>query len=79
MRSGLAAGLMGVGGILISFGAVIVVLSLFARRGGDTRLELPAMGMAAAGSLVVGAVLFGAGYLLSRLGRNSEHSARSSV
>jgi hypothetical protein len=79
MRSGLSAGLMGVGGILISFGAVVVVLSLFARQGGDTRLELPAMGTAAAGSLVIGAVLFGAGYLLSRLGRDSEESAGSTV
>jgi hypothetical protein len=79
MRSGLAAGLMGVGGILISFGAVIVVLSLFARQGGDTRLELPAMSFAAAGSLVIGAVMFGAGYLLSRLGRNSRQSSPSAV
>lgn len=75
MRSGLAAGLMGIGGILMSFGTVIVVLSLFARRG-DTRSELPAMITVAAGSLVVGAVLFGAGYLLGRLGRNSDQSAR---
>jgi hypothetical protein len=79
MRSGLSAGLMGVGGILISFGAVIVVLSVFARRGGDTRLELPAMGMAAAGSLVIGALMFGAGYLLGRLGRNAGQSASSAV
>lgn len=38
MRSGFAAGLMGIGGILLSFGAVIVVLAFFARQGGDTRL-----------------------------------------
>ena len=75
MRSGLAAGFMGIGGILMSFGTVIVVLSLFARRG-DTRSELPAMITVAAWSLVVGAVLFGAGYLLGRLGRNSDQSAR---
>jgi uncharacterized membrane protein (UPF0136 family) len=75
MRSGFAAGFMGVGGILMSFGAVIVVLALFARRGSDTRLELPAMTTVAVGSLVVGAVLFGAGYLLGRLGRNSDQSA----
>jgi hypothetical protein len=81
MRSGFAAGFMGVGGIFMSFGAVIVVLALFARQGGDTRLELPAMTTVAVGSLVVGAVLFGAGYLLGRLGRNSDQSAgdRSTV
>jgi uncharacterized membrane protein (UPF0136 family) len=74
MRSGFAAGLMGIGGILLAFGAVIVVLSFFARQGGDTRLELPAMTMAAVAALVVGAVFFGAGYLLGRMGRNSDQS-----
>ena len=76
MRSGFAAGLMGIGGILLSFGAVIVVLAFFARQGGDTRLELPAMTTVAVGSLVVGAVMFGAGFLLARLGGNSNQSAR---
>jgi hypothetical protein len=75
MRSGFAAGFMGIGGIFMSFGAVVVVLALFARQGGDTRLELPAMTTVAVGSLVAGAVLFGAGYLLGRLGRNSDQSA----
>jgi hypothetical protein len=75
MRSGLAAGLMGIGGILLSFGAVIVVLALFARQGGgDTRLQLPAMTKVALGSLVVGGVMFGAGFLLNRIGGNSNQS-----
>ena len=73
MRSGLAATLMGIGGILLSFGAVIVILALFARNG-DTRGQLPAMTTVAAGSLIVGALMFGAGYLLGRVGRNSERS-----
>jgi hypothetical protein len=77
MRSGLAATLMGIGGILLSFGAVIVVLALFARNG-ETRGELPAMTTAAVGSLVVGAVMFGAGYLLGRNGRDSDRSLDSS-
>ena len=68
MRSGLAAGLTGIGGILISFGAVIVVLALFARNG-DTRSELPAMTTLAVGSIVIGAVMFAAGYLIGRTGR----------
>jgi hypothetical protein len=71
MRSGFAAALMGIGGILLSFGAVIVVLALFARNG-DTRGQLPAMTTAAVASLVIGAVMFGAGYLLGRVGRNSD-------
>ncbi len=76
MRSGFAAGLMGIGGILISFGTVIVVLVLLARRG-DPHTRSPAMITVAAGSLVVGAVLFGTGYLLGRLRQNSDQSARS--
>jgi ABC-type transport system involved in multi-copper enzyme maturation permease subunit len=71
MRSGLAAGLMGIGWILISFGAVIAVLYVLARHGGDTLHELPAMATGAVASLVAGAVLFAVGYLLSRVGRNS--------
>ncbi len=61
---------MGVGGIFVSFGAVILVLALFARNG-ETRGELPAMMTLATGSLVVGAVMFGLGYLLNRMGRSS--------
>jgi hypothetical protein len=75
MRSGVAAGFMGIGGILLSFGAVIVVLAFFTRQGGDARGQLPTMTTTAVGALVVGAVLFGAGYLLGRLGRNSDQSA----
>ena len=76
MRSGLAATLMGIGGILLSFGAVIVVLALFARTG-DTRGQLPAMTATAVVSLVGGAVMFGAGYLLGRAGRGSDRSMDS--
>jgi hypothetical protein len=67
---------MGIGGILMSFGAVIVVLALFARNGA-TRGQLPAMTSAAVGALLIGAVMFGAGYLLGRVGRNSDRSLDS--
>lgn len=61
---------MGVGGIFVSFGAVILVLALIARNA-DFRGEQPAMWTLATGSLVVGAVMFGLGYLLNRMGRSS--------
>jgi ABC-type transport system involved in multi-copper enzyme maturation permease subunit len=79
MRSGLAAGLMGIGWILISFGAVIAVLYVFARQGGDTLSELPAMATGAVASLVVGAVMFVVGYLLSRMGRSSDRRPDGSI
>lgn len=75
MRSGLAAGLMGIGWILISFGAVIAVIYVLARQGGGDALHsLPTMATGAIGSLVVGAVMFAAGYLLSRVGRSSDRA-----
>ena len=55
MRSGPAAA-MGIGGILMSFGAVS--LSTLFARSGDTRGQLPAMTTVAVGSLVVSAVMF---------------------
>ena len=73
MRSGLAAGLMGIGWILISFGVVIAVLYVFARQGGgDSAHLLPEMATVMVGSLVVGGVMFGAGYLLGRVGRSAD-------
>lgn len=75
MRSGLAAALMGIGGIFVSFGTVIVVLALFARYN-NVRGELPAMTTVATGSIVIGAAMFGAGYLLGRVGRQASTSAR---
>ena len=76
MRSGLSEALMGIGGIFASFGATILVISLFARRGAETRGELPAMMTWGVGTLVVGAVLLGAGYFLARMGRGADDSDR---
>ena len=73
MRTGLAAAFMGIGGIFVSFGAVIVVLALLARTG-DTRGELPAMTTLATLCIAGGAVLFGVGYLLGRVGRTASNS-----
>jgi uncharacterized membrane protein (UPF0136 family) len=69
MRTGLSEALMGIGGIFVSFGATILVISVFARRGAETRGQLPAMMTWGTGSLVVGAVLFAAGYFLARMAR----------
>ena len=75
MRSGLAAGLLGIGWILISFGAVIAVLYVLARQGGGASVQvLPEMATTMVGSLVVGGVMFAVGYLLSRVGRSSDRA-----
>ena len=59
MRGGLVAGLMGIGGILMSFGITILIISIFTRMSVGT------------GSLVIGGVMFVAGYLLNRIGRSA--------
>ena len=69
------AGLMGLGGILISFGAVVFVLELFASRA-DSGHGLREMTALATGVIVVGGVLLGLGFLLSRIGRKSNRPAR---
>jgi hypothetical protein len=70
------ASLMGLGGILLSFGAVIFVLELLARHA-DANRGLREMSVMAIGSVVVGAGLLGLGFLLGRLGRGSRESALS--
>jgi hypothetical protein len=74
MRSGLAAGLMGIGGIFVSFGAVVAVIEFFSKLNA-WRVQLPAMTSLALGSIVIGGAMFVVGYLLSRVGRNSDGSA----
>lgn len=71
-----AAGLTGVGGILIAFGAVVFVLALLASQAdsGHGLREMTALGTA---SVVAGAILFGLGFLLNRLGRKSSHPSPS--
>ena len=74
MRSGLASALLGIGWIFISFGVTTVILFLLARQAGNAQWQ-PEMAKMMVGSLVVGAVMFGAGFLLSRVGRDSDRSA----
>ena len=70
MRSGLSEGLMGIGGILLAFGFTVIVIGMFARINTNTQGEMPAITRLATLTVVVGAVMFGAGYLLSRVGRD---------
>jgi len=74
MRGGLVAALMGIGGILMAFGVTILVISIFTRMN-EWRLQLPTMMSLGTGSLVIGGVMFVAGYLLNRIGRSA--TARS--
>jgi hypothetical protein len=74
MRSVLAAALMGIGGIFVAFGAVVAVIEIFSKHNA-WNVQLPAMTSLALGSIVIGGVMFVAGYLLSRVGRSSDRSA----
>lgn len=65
---------MGVGGIFAAFGATILPIAVFTRTGA-WRPQLPAMISVATTALVVGGVMFVAGYLLNRVGRNSSTRA----
>lgn len=72
MRSGLVAALMGVGGIFASFGATILVIAIFSRMNAWQLPKEVSTGML---SLVVGLVMFAAGFLLNRIGRSSSGAA----
>ena len=70
MRSGLVAALMGVGGILLSFGVTILILSIFTKMNG-WHGQFPTEMSVGTGSLVIGGVMFVAGFLLNRIGRSA--------
>jgi len=74
MRSGLAAGLMGVGGILASFGATIFIIAIFSKMN-DWRVQLPTMLTVATATVVIGGAMMVLGYLLNRIGRGSRDTA----
>ena len=72
MRSGFAAAFMGIGGIFLCFSVVVFVLETFARRS-DAGHQLATMSGLAVVTFVGGAVLFGIGYLLKRMGRGARN------
>jgi apolipoprotein N-acyltransferase len=72
MRSGFVSAFMGIGGIFLCFSAVVFVLGLFARRA-DVGHQIATMNLLTVATFLAGVVLFGLGYLLSRMrgsGRN---------
>jgi hypothetical protein len=72
MRSGLVAALMGIGGIFAAFGTTILVIAIFSRM---NSWQLPKELSTGTLSLVVGLVMFAAGFLLNRVGRSSSSKA----
>jgi hypothetical protein len=76
MRSSLAAVLMGIGGICLCFGGVVFALAIFASRS-DPDHKLATMSALGTASLVGGAVLFGLGFLLNRIGRGTRDGSLS--
>lgn len=80
MRSGLSEGLMGIGGILLSFGFTVIVIGVFARMNTNTQAEMPAITKLATLTVLVGTVMFVGGYLLARMGRDrGDYSQRERI
>jgi uncharacterized membrane protein len=68
MRTYLSATLMGIGGIFVSFAAVIFILEIFARRS-DPEHRVPAMTALGMETLIGGGILLVLGFLLARMWR----------
>jgi len=77
MRSFLSAGLMGVGGIFLSFAVTILIIAIFTRTSSMWRSSFPTEMSAATFFLIVGGVMFVLGWLLQRGGRRSDEGARA--
>jgi hypothetical protein len=67
MRAYLAPAMIGIGGMLVSFAAVVFVLEMFAR-GSDPEHRVAAMSALGVETIVAGGVLVVLGILLNRLG-----------
>ena len=65
---------MGIGGILVSFGATIFVIAIFSKMN-DWRVQLPTMLSVATATVVIGGAMFVLGFLLNRIGRGSRDTA----
>jgi hypothetical protein len=76
MRSSFAAVLMGIGGILLSFGSVVFAIAIFASRN-DPDHQMATIKALGGASLVGGAILFGLGFLLNRIGRDARDGSLS--
>lgn len=77
MRSFLSAGLMGVGGIFLSFAVTILIIAIFTRTSSMWRSEFPTEMTVATFFLVVGGVMFVLGWLLQRGAQRSDERARA--
>jgi hypothetical protein len=74
MRSGIAAGLMGVGGIFLAFGFTVMVIGIFTRMS-SWRGEMHALTTVGTGSLLIGGAMFVLGWLLNRGVRQADDRA----
>jgi hypothetical protein len=77
MRSFLSAGLMGVGGIFLSFAVTILIIAIFTRTSSMWRSSFPTEMSVATFFLVVGGVMFVLGWLLHRGGRRADETANA--
>lgn len=70
---------MGVGGIFLSFGVTILIISIFTRMSSQWRGEIPAMMTVGVGSVVIGGAMFVLGWLLHRGARRADYEPHEST
>jgi hypothetical protein len=73
MRTYLSATLMSIGGIFVSFAAVIFIIEIFASRS-DPEHHIPTITALGMGTLIGGGILLVVGYLLARMWRERAHA-----
>jgi hypothetical protein len=74
MRVYLTGAMIGIGGMFVSFAAVVFVLEIFASRS-DPEHRIPTMSALGLETLVAGGILIILGILLNRLGASRRSSA----
>jgi hypothetical protein len=74
MRLYVSSGLMGIGGIFVSFSSVIFIIEIFASRS-DPEHRVQDMTRLGLETLIGGAILIVLGYLLSRIGRRNDETS----
>jgi hypothetical protein len=78
MRTYISGALMGIGGIFVSFAAVVFIIEIYGSRS-DPKETVAAMTTLGLETLIGGAILFVLGFLVSRMGRRDSRPVAERV